>query len=50
MTQVVFKCNKEDYLSLVEFITGQNEREESTQNTTITKSAAYASYKIKATT
>jgi hypothetical protein len=32
------------------FITGQNEREESTQNTTVTKSAACASYKIKATT
>ncbi len=32
------------------FTTGQNEREESTQNTTVTKSAAYASYKIKATT
>jgi hypothetical protein len=31
-------------------IAGQNEREESTQNTTVTKSAAYASYKIKATT
>ncbi len=31
-------------------ITGQNEREESTQNTTVTKSAACASYKIKATT
>jgi hypothetical protein len=30
------------------FITGQNEREESIQNTTVTKSAAYASYKIKA--
>jgi hypothetical protein len=25
------------------FITGQNEREESTQNTTVTNSAAYAS-------
>ncbi len=32
------------------FITGQNEREETTQNTTVTKSAACASYKIKATT
>jgi hypothetical protein len=32
------------------FITGQNEREESTQNTTVTKSAAFASYKIKETT
>jgi hypothetical protein len=32
------------------FITGQNEREESTQNTTVTRSAACASYKIKATT
>jgi hypothetical protein len=31
-----------------EFITGQNEREETTQNTTVTKSAACASYKIKA--
>jgi hypothetical protein len=30
--------------------TGQKEREESTQNTTVTNSAAYASYKIKATT
>ncbi len=29
------------------FITGQNEREETTQNTTVTKSAACASYKIK---
>ena len=27
------------------FITGQNEREETTQNTTVTKSAACASYK-----
>jgi hypothetical protein len=26
------------------FITGQNEREESTQNTTVTKSAEFASY------
>jgi hypothetical protein len=33
-----------------EFITGQNEREETTQNTTVTKSAACASYKIKITT
>jgi hypothetical protein len=31
-------------------VTGQNEREESTQNTAVTKSAACASYKIKATT
>ncbi len=31
------------------FMTGQNEREETTQNTTVTKSAACASYKIKAT-
>ncbi len=34
----------------MKFITGQNEREESTQNTTVTKNAACASYKIKATT
>ncbi len=34
----------------VSFITGQNEREEFTQNTTVTKSAECASYKIKATT
>jgi hypothetical protein len=27
------------------FITGQNEREETTQDTIVTKSAAYASYK-----
>jgi hypothetical protein len=31
------------------FITGQNEREETTQNTIVTKSAACASY-IRATT
>jgi hypothetical protein len=37
-------------LAYEKFITGQNEREESTQNTTVTNSAAYASYKIKATT
>jgi hypothetical protein len=36
--------------SVREFITSQNEREESTQNTTVTKSAACASYKIKTTT
>ncbi len=29
---------------------GQKERQESTQNTTVTNSTAYASYKIKATT
>jgi hypothetical protein len=28
------------------FITGQNEREETTQNTTVTKSAACASYTL----
>ncbi len=38
------------YISIWNFITGQNEREESTQNTTVTKSAACASYKIIATT
>jgi hypothetical protein len=27
------------------FVTGQNERDETTQNTTVTKSAACASYK-----
>jgi hypothetical protein len=31
-------------------ITGQKGRGKSAQNTTVTKSAAYASYKIKATT
>jgi hypothetical protein len=30
----------------VEFITGQNEREETTQDTIVTKSAAFASYEI----
>ncbi len=29
-----------------EFITGQNEREETTQDTIVTKSAAFASYEI----
>jgi hypothetical protein len=39
-----------EFITGEKFITGQNEGEESTQNTTVTKSAAYASYKIKATT
>jgi hypothetical protein len=29
------------------FITGQNEREETTQDAIVTKSAAFASYEIK---
>ncbi len=33
------------YRCILNFITGQNEREETTQNTTVTKSAACASYK-----
>ncbi len=32
-------------LRIKKFITGQNEREESTQNTTVTKTATCASYK-----
>ncbi len=34
-----------DGFAEMKFITGQNEREETTQNTTITKRAACASYK-----
>jgi hypothetical protein len=36
--------------SIEEFITGQKERNESTQQVTVTDSAAYASYKGKANT
>ncbi len=41
---VVFSVVGDKMMQINKFITGQNEREESTQNTTVTNSAAYASY------
>jgi hypothetical protein len=42
MAPLLTKANR---ILQLNFITGQNEREETTQNTTVTKSAACASYK-----
>jgi hypothetical protein len=50
----IFVCATESFVTRVplhasqrrNFITGQNEREETTQDTIVTKSAAYASYEI----
>jgi hypothetical protein len=48
--KVFLFCSRSASGTKTNFIPGGNEREESTQNTTVTKSAGYASYKIKATT